>query len=173
MARTELTNFDPAGMTIGEDSLSNIVIAQTRHSFSAVMNITTKRIFVSALSAPLAGQPDHYQTQTPLHQDAFPQKLLGSVIAPIIHKNPVNPITSHSQLAQAVIGLGGGASEDDFCGFSLRFEDGTAALSPTSRSLNPGYSGGLENCIKQELIIYLGPKLDRLGFRLGGGGGAD
>lgn len=59
MARTELTNFDPAGMNIGEDSLSNIVIAQTKHSFSAVMNITTKRIFVSALSAPLAGQADH------------------------------------------------------------------------------------------------------------------
>ena len=67
-----------------------------------------------------------------------------------------------------MIRLGGGGSEEDFCGFSLRFQDGTAALSPTSRSLNPGYGGKLEDCIKHELIIYLGPKLDRLGFRLGG-----
>ena len=67
-----------------------------------------------------------------------------------------------------MIRLGRGGSEEDFCGFSLRFQDGTAALSPTSRSLNPGYSGGLEDCIKQELIFYLGPKLAMVGFRLGG-----
>ena len=66
-----------------------------------------------------------------------------------------------------MIRLGRGGSEEDFCGFSLRFQDGTAALSPTSRSLNPGYGGKLEDCIKHELIIYLGPKLARVGFTLG------
>ena len=95
------------------------------------------------------------------------QRVKGRIIAPIKHKDPGNPkeVTSHDQF---VIAIGGG--EENFCGFALRFEASQGKLdvklSPTSRSLNPGFNGCLEECIFDAVYRFLGPKLALLGMKL-------
>lgn len=155
--------------TIDKSSLSNLVIARPMHSFTGVMNVHTGLTYLCGLS----GQGDvHYQTRTPTHVGAFPQKVSGDVIPPIVHNDPVSNITSHEQLAQAVIEKGGGQDADDFCGFALRFREKPEVLfSPTSRTLNSGSgfsNGNIEAALQQALITYLGPKLALLGWTLTG-----
>lgn len=141
--------FSHNGMTVERDSLSNLVIAQTKNMYTGVMHLKTKVIYFAALAKPEHDKDDHYGTHTPKHLDAFPCRVLGETIVPIIHKDPKNPITSHEQLVQFVLGrLNNRSTAEDFCGFALRFEDGKkVALSPTSRTLNPGGNGQLEQVI--------------------------
>jgi len=158
MTRATLTAFDSAGMSIDEGSLSNVVAAQTGNMCSGVMNLATKVIYFGPLAKPAVN--DHYETENP----KFECFVAGQIIRPIVH-NTEN--TSHAQLAEFVIAAGGGASQDDFCGFALRFEAGNVVkLAPTSRTLNPGYNGELEPAIMEKLYLYLLPKLAMLGKTL-------
>jgi hypothetical protein len=158
-------------LTIDKSSLSNLVIAQTMNSFTGVMNVNTGVIYLCGLS----GEGDtHYNTQIPTHLNAFPQKVNGGIIAPIVHKDPILNLTSHDQLALAVVNRGGGTDTNDFCGFALRFRaKPEVLLSPTSRTLNSGdgfSTGNIEDIVKQALIVYLRPKLALLGWTLSGTG---
>ena len=174
MARTAVTNFNKKGMNIDMDSLRNLVGAQTKNMFTGVMDLRTNTIYFAPLQKPPRPEDDHYGTIAPspeqLHR--FPCKVLGTVIDPILHKvtDPTDrdkQITSHDQLAQKVILLLRNGSADDFCGFALRFEEGKKVmLAPTSRTLNPGYNGQLEEPILNAILAFLKPKLGLLGFDL-------
>ena len=163
--------------------------------FCGVMNLVTKTIYLAALHGYAAHEVDKkgvklngYGTVNPPHATVFPQliplggvpssadwlptlgngqRVKGRIIAPIKHKDPGNPkeVTSHDQF---VIAIGGG--EENFCGFALRFEASQGKLdvklSPTSRSLNPGFNGCLEECIFDAVYRFLGPKLALLGMKL-------
>lgn len=167
--RAVVLNFDGSGLRIDRDSLSNLVIAQTKYMFTGVMDLRTKTIYFASLAPPEELKDDHYGTQMPLHRDAFPCKIMGRIIEPIVHKSRnKDSITSHDQLANIIVGmLGGGVSSNDFCGFALRFEGSTTVkLAPTSRTLNPLSNGELEPEIMAALEIYLRPKLALLGLKL-------
>ena len=168
-ARAEVNAFDKEGINIDYDSLSNLVIAQTKYMFTGVMNLRTKTIYFASLAPPEEAKDDHYGTKMPIHREVFPCKVAGQVIEPIVHKSKSKgSITSHDQLANKVVEIvGGGVTAEDFCGFALRFEGATSvALAPTSRTLNPGHNGELEPAIMTELEVYLSPKLALLGLKL-------
>jgi hypothetical protein len=174
MSRPLVTMFNAHGMTIDTDSLSTLVIAQTKNMYTGVMHLPSKTLYFAALSKPVNDKDNHYGTMTPTHLDAFPCRVGGGVIRPIMHNDPSHPkpTTSHDQLSQYVIAQrGGGATPEDFCGFALRFEDGKKAwLAPTSRTLNPGENGQLEECILRATETYLKPKLALLGYTLAASG---
>ncbi len=150
--------FSSAGMHIDRDSRSNLVVARAGNMFTGIMDMRDKTLYFGPLAKP--AEHDHYGTVAPL----YTCRVRGAVIAPIVHSSA---LTSHAQLAQFVIGRLGHGTEDDFCGFALRFEEGArAALAPTSRTLNPGYNGQLEDVILDALYLYLRPKLQLLGVTL-------
>jgi hypothetical protein len=171
MTRAAVTSFTTSGMSIDRDSMSNLVIAQPKNMYTGVMHMPSKTIFFAALSKPYDDKDNHYGTMTPKHLDLFPCRVLGRVINPIVHKDPRNPITSHDQLVQFLIArlsaLGYATTADDYCGFALRFEDGKkAALAPTSRTLNPGDNGQLEQVVIDALYKFLRVRLALLGYKL-------
>lgn len=121
------------------------------------MDMRDKTLYFGPLAKP--ADHDHYGTVAPLYRC----RVCGADIAPIVHSSA---LTSHAQLAQFVIARIGG-TEDDFCGFALRFEEGArAALAPTSRTLNPGYNGQLEDVLLDAVFLHLRPKLQLLGVTL-------
>lgn len=172
MARQLVENFDKGGMKIDPYSLRNLVGAQTKNMYTGVMDMRSKTVYFAALKTPEKKEDDHYGTKTPTHLHLFPTMVLGKVVPPILHKvtDPVDKdkqITSHDQLAKKVIEILGNGSFDDFCGFALRFEEGKKVmLAPTSRTLNPGGNGQLEESILKALLVFLKPKLALLTWDL-------
>jgi hypothetical protein len=187
-------DWSAAGINIDPTALSNIVIAQKDNMFCGVMNMSTKRIYLTALHGYAPHLVDKegkklngYGTVNPAHPDAFPQLIPrgpapssagvfrqlveGRTIAPIKHKDPGNQkeVTSHEQF---VIEIGGQCK--NFCGFALRCEQLAGGskgkidvkLSPTSRTLNPNPNGRLEECIFDAVYRFLTPKLALLRMTL-------
>lgn len=159
MARPEVNPFvGNPGITIDYSSYDVLERAEAGNNFSGIMNLADNAIYLAPLARP--AKDDHYNTQEP----AFLCKVAGALIDPLVHSEA---LTSHHQLANFVIAQGGGGKLEDFCGFALRFSSAKQAdLAPTSRTLNPGYNGTLEDTLFQAIYAFLKPKLDRVGKTL-------
>ncbi|MGK0476395.1 MAG: hypothetical protein ACJAYV_002067 [Oleispira sp.] len=171
MAREIVNQFVQTGMKIDRSSMSNLVITQKNYMYTCIMDLRDKTIYIASLLKPLQGTDDHYGTVTPIHQRPFPCVVLGAIIPPILHKSPSSGhLTSHHQLANFVIEQLRGDLKNDadhFCGFSLRYDgDKKMSLSPTSRTLNPGYNGSLEPLVNRAIAAFLRPKLAKIGLTL-------
>jgi hypothetical protein len=150
--RPELSSFSAEGMTLDDGSSRSIAEAMPGNMFTGIMDLRSKIIYFGPL-APAAVN-SHYPTIVP-NYSCF---AAGRVVAPIVHDNSKQ--TSHSQFAHHAIGQLGNGTEDDFCGFALRFEENLqVALAPTSRSLNPGENGTLESIVLDALYFYLKVRL--------------
>ena len=161
MTRPLVTAFDANGLNLDAGSEASIKAAKAGNNFSGVMDLTTKTIYLGPLAPPLVAADDHYNTVAP----DFQCFVASRPIDPILHNSPTNPTTSHHQLA---VFLKPGSSDfDEFCGFALRFgAGGKAQLAPTSRTLNPGGNGQLEEPILEKLYLYLVPVLARANWTL-------
>lgn len=171
MPRTPLTHFSRTNMKIDYASLSNLVITQKGYMYTCIMDLRDKTIYIASLEKPELKKDDHYGTVTPVYQNLFPCVVLGKPIHPILHKSASSGhLTSHHQLANLVIRAKRGNVKEDiihFCGFSLRYDGpGRMSLSPTSRTLNPGYNGTLEPIIMREIANFISPKLKLLKLTL-------
>jgi hypothetical protein len=135
------------------------------------MDIETGVIYLAALAKPEKAEDDHYNTVEPPKIWPCDNKVCGKKLDPITHKDPGNPLTSHHNLANHVITeckMGDPTTAiDRFCGFSLR-NDGNKCMSfsRTSRTLNPGGNGLLEEVLTSKIMAFLSPKLKLIGLGL-------
>ncbi|HTE46227.1 MAG TPA: hypothetical protein VK636_13330 [Gemmatimonadaceae bacterium] len=53
-------------------------------------------------------------------------------------------------------------NEERFCGFAVRFERGKIAFAATSRHLNSGPNGQLEQVILEPLLLYLSANFGKM-----------
>ncbi len=160
MARTYLRMY-PFNVGLSHAALSNLAIVQVDYAYTGVMEITTGIIDLCGA----AGTNPHYNTRTPLQTNTFPQFVGTRNVAPIVHGGTGSGNTSHQILAREIINEPRrlASSEDDFCGFTVRFNGKpNAEFSGTSRSLNTGTgfsNGELEVCLRVAIMNRLSPIL--------------
>lgn len=155
--RTYLRRY-PFPVTLSHDALRNLAIVQENYAYTGVMEITTGIIDLCGA----AGTNPHYTTKTPQHTHTFPQYVGARNVAPIVHGGTGSGSTSHEVLARFVIRDARrlASEEDDFCGFTVRFNaKPNAEFSGTSRSLNTGHggfsNGELEVCLRTLIMNKL------------------
>ncbi|GAA5442905.1 hypothetical protein Misp06_01080 [Microbulbifer sp. NBRC 101763] len=153
MARGYLRSY-PFAVRLSPSALSNLAIVQLNYAYTGVMEITTGIIDLCGA----AGTNPHYNTRTPIKHDIFPQFVGTHNVAPIVHGGRGSGNTSHQQLARVIMAQNNrlASSEDDFCGFTIRFNGKpNADFSGTSRSLNMGIgfsNGELELCLRNAIM---------------------
>lgn len=153
-------------VSLSSSAVRNLAIVQEDYAYTGVMEIGTGIIDLCGV----AGTNSHYSTITPLQSGTFPQYVGSKDVAPIVHGGAGSGNTSHQQLARCVLACGDrvASEEEDFCGFTVRFNAKPyAEFSGTSRSLNSGdglVNGELESCLRTPIMASLSGILNLYGW---------